>query len=262
MLKLLLLSLLTSCAALKVDYKMPNHRFMDPETRGTNVLKERSWFILTQMSAAKELELSSVSTNFVFPGETVSDNQAFSDSLMLGLQAGLGIMPFLDVHYRVDHDAPSMLITKIQLLGGSVKDLSEGHKLALWGGMGSMSESDNLTISNGDGSIKRSYEGELSVRAYEGGLSYGYRFSPIFMSYVNLVHARFNANSMLTSPSNPTVIVRGMTNQNAANLGVKFGYSQRVYTHLELGYSMVEWRERERFKYDGMSFGATFGIGF
>ena len=262
MFKILSLLVFTSCAALNVDYKMPNHRFMDPETRGTNILNERSWFILTHMSAAKELDLSGVSTNFVFPGESVSDDQTFSDSLMLGLQAGLGIMPFLDVHYRIDHDAPSMLITKIQLLGGSVKELKEGHKLALWGGVGSMSESDSLTISNGDGSIKRNYEGELSVRAYEGGLSYGYRFSPIFLTYLNLVHARFNANSQLTSTTNPTVIVRGMTNQNAANLGVKFGYSQRVFTNLELGYSMVEWREREKFKYDGMSFGVTFGIGF
>jgi hypothetical protein len=235
---------------------------VDPETRGVNILKERSWFLLANLSGAQELELSSVSTNFVFPGETVSDKQAFEESATVGLQAGIGIVPFLDVHYRMDYDAPGMLITKVQLLGGSAKEASSGHKLALWGGVGSMAESDTLIVSNSDGSTKRTYDGDLSVRSWEGGVSYGYRFSPIFMSYLNLVHARFNANSLLTSPSNPLVVVRGMTNQNAANLGIKFGYSQRVYTHVELGYSQVEWRERERFKNDSMSFGATFGVGF
>lgn len=250
-----------SCA-LRVDYKMPNHRFMDPETRGTNILQERSWFLTTHFSGAQELELSSISTNFVFPGETVSDKQAFEGSATIGLQAGMGIAPFLDMHYRIDYDAPSMLIAKMQLLGGSAKEASTGHKLAIWGGMGSMSESENLTVSNSDGSIQRSYDGDLSVRAWEGGMSYGYRFTPLFMTYLNLVHARFNANSLLTSASLPTIAVRGMTNQNAANLGIKFGYAQRVFTHIELGYSQVEWREGERFKNETMSFGATFGIGF
>ncbi len=261
MFKLIWLLFFVSCA-LRVDYKLPNHRFMDPETRGTNILNERSWFLTTHLSGVQELELSSVSTNFVFPGETVSDNQAFESSVTMGLQAGMGIVPFLDLHYRVDYDAPGMLIAKLQLLGGSAKEASAGHKLALWGGLGSMSESDNLTVSNEDGSTQRSYDSDLSVRAHEMGVSYGYRFTPLFMTYLNLVHARFNANSILVSPTNPNVIVQGMTNQNVANLGIKFGYAQRVFTHVELGYSQVEWRERERFKNEAMSFGATFGIGF
>ena len=163
----LFLILFTGCA-LRVDYKLPVNRFIDPETRGTNILKERSWFIASHVAMAYNLGLSSVSTNLVFPGESLSEDQGFYKSSTLGLQAGLGILPFLDFHYRVDHDSPSMLISKLQLLGTSAKEMSIGHKLALWGGMGSMSDSDSLDVSMADGSNNREYIGDLSVRAYEG----------------------------------------------------------------------------------------------
>lgn len=240
--KLLILSLLLlSACATDIDYKIPAHRFMDPETRGSSLLSgEFSGFGQLSYQTDHKLTMSEVYDFGVF-NESVNTGQALSRTTNLGLQAGLGIVPMVDVMLRQNGDSPSMLLAKIQLIGAYALENKEGFKLALWGGAGSMEEDEgtlNVTRNNGS---SRTYNGKIEVHPFELGMSAGYRFSDKALFYLNGTFARYPSKSTLTSNINPTVIVEGDAELEAVALGVKLGEAKGVSAHIEVGASRVKW---------------------
>lgn len=238
MTKILLILLFLSGCATDIDYKIPAHRFVDPETRGTALFAgEASGFAQISYQTGHKITMTEVYDFGVF-GTTVDDGQALSRTTNMGLQAGLGILPMFDVHIRDNGDSPTMLIGKIQLLGAYGKERKEGVKFALWGGAGSMEEDvGTLTVTNSSSS--NTYAGKIEVTPWEVGSSLGYRFDSFSMLYLNGVYARYPSTSTLTGTT-PTVIVKGDAKFEAIALGFKFGGGD-VSCHLEVGASRVSW---------------------
>ena len=142
------LFLLVGCAT-DIDYKIPSHRFVDPETRGTSLFKgEYSGFGQLSYQSDTKLVMTEVYDLGVF-GTSINENQAFEKTGNMGLQAGLGIVPAIDLIYRNNGDSPQIAILKVQILGSGFQNLQEELKLALWGGFGSMDENEgSMRISN------------------------------------------------------------------------------------------------------------------
>ncbi|MBH49010.1 MAG: hypothetical protein CME71_12655 [Halobacteriovorax sp.] len=256
---LLSLILLTGCAT-DIDYKIPSHRFMDPETRGTAIFKaELSGFYQLSYQSDHKLTMSEVYTFPVF-GDQVNDGQALSDTLNLGMQAGLGILPMFDIHLRRNGDSPNMVLAKVQLLGDHANASKEGYKLALWAGVGAMEEDEGtLTITKSDGST-RTYSGAIEVHPYEVGTSFGYRMADYAMVYMNATFSRYPSKSTLTSSVNPTVVVEGDADLAAVALGFKLGKFKGVNGHFEIGASRVKWGENIKIEQDIGSAGVAISI--
>jgi hypothetical protein len=256
---LLILLTLGGCA-LTIDYKIPAHRFMDPETRGYNLFKDGgSGFIQMSAQADHTITMSSVYTFGVF-GDSINEDQALTKSGNLGGQAGIGILERFDLQIRGNLDSPAMVIGKWQILGDTLKTQASGWKLAVWGGYGTMGEESSLTVT-ADDNTKRDYKGELDVTATELGLSCGYRSSPAVISYINFTYANYDAKSVLTSTTNPTVNVDGVTTLKAINLGFKLGEAKGISTNLELGGSQVKWTKGSEISQDLFSAGFTVNYG-
>lgn len=236
-----LISVIAIGCATDIDYKIPAHRFMDPETRGTSILDgEASWFVQTSYQSDHKLTMTEVYDFGVF-GSSVNDDQALERTTNFGVQAGLGIVPMFDVLVRDNGDSPAMLVGKVQVLGSSLKERQDGFKLALWGGVGSMDEDEGtMTISSGGSS--RTYSGKIEVTPWELGTSVGYRFAPSAIVYLNGVYGNYASKSTLTSTTNPTVVVKGDAILEAVALGLKLG-DKGVACHLEVGASRVSWED-------------------
>lgn len=231
---------LTSCAT-DIDYKIPAHRFMDPETRGTSIFAgEGSWFVQASYQTDHKLTMTEVYDYGVF-GTTVDDGQALERTTNFGIQAGLGLFPMLDVLIRDNGDSPGMLVGKVQLVGAGLKERQEGFKLALWGGVGSMKE-DEGTMTITSGGTSRTYSGEIEVTPWELGSSIGYRFAPSAIVYLNGVYGNYASESTLKSNVHSTVVVKGDAILEAVALGVKLG-DRGIACHLEVGASRVSWKE-------------------
>lgn len=130
------LFLFISCAT-DIDYKIPAHRFVDPETRGTSLFRgELSGFGQVSYQLDTKLTMTEVYDYGVF-GSAVNDKQAFDKTGNIGVQAGLGIFPQVDILYRDNGDSPRMGLLKVQVLGSGLNQIQEEFKLALWGGAGS-----------------------------------------------------------------------------------------------------------------------------
>mgnify|MGYP003643515175 CR=1 FL=1 len=256
---LLALILLTGCAT-DIDYKIPSHRFMDPETRGSAIYKaEFSGFYQLSYQSDHKLTMTEV---FSFPvfGDQVNDGQALSDTLNLGMQAGLGILPMVDLHFRQNGDSPSMVLAKVQLLGEHANASKDGFKLAVWGGVGSMEEDEgSLTITKGDGT-KRFYTGAIEVHPFEVGTTFGYRMADYAMVYMNMTFSRYASKSTLTSSVNPTVVVEGDADLAAVALGFKLGRFKGVNGHFEIGASRVKWGDQIKIEQDIGSAGVAISI--
>lgn len=234
------LLLLTGCAT-DIDYKIPAHRFMDPETRGTSILAgEASWFLQASYQSDHKLTMTEVYDFGVF-GTTVDDDAALERATNFGVQAGLGLAPMIDILIRDNGDSPGMLVGKLQLLGSSLKERQEGFKLAVWGGVGSMKE-DEGTLTVTSGGTSRTYSGEIEVTPWELGSTIGYRFAPSAIVYLNGVYGNYASESTLKSDVHPTVVVKGDAKLEAVALGLKLG-DQGVACHIEVGASRVSWKE-------------------
>lgn len=238
---LILLQLFVSCAV-DIDYKIPVHRFMDPETQGTKIFNgEVDGMIQLSIQKDHKLTMTEVFDFSVF-GTSVSEDQAFSHTSNVGLQLGLGLFPMMDLYYRENGDSPAMVVAKFQVFGTHAKEMAEGFKLGLWAGAGHMDENEGtLTVANNGSS--RTYSGEIEVTPWELGLTLGQRFSPNFILYLNALHARYDSKSTLTSNVHPTVTVEGEAQLSALNLGLKYSVN-RFALHLEFGASDVRWNEQ------------------
>lgn len=235
-----LLILLASCAT-DIDYKIPAHRFVDPETRGTSLFQgEVSGFAQLSYQRNTKLTMSEVYDFGVF-GSSVNDEQAFEETSNLGFQTGLGLFSRLDLIYRNNGDSPEMGLVKLQLIGEGLRELKEEFKLAIWAGAGSMDENEgSLTLNDGD-QIK-TFNGSIEVDPWELGLSLGQRLNPNSLIYLNLVHAKYPSRSTLLSSDDPDIIVKGTAKQQALTLGLKV-HQQNISCHLEAGYTHVKWDE-------------------
>lgn len=261
--KLLILSLLfLSACATDIDYKIPAHRFMDPETRGSSLLKaEFSGFGQLSYQTDHKLTMSEVYDYGVF-GTQVNTGQALSRTTNLGIQAGLGIVPMVDVMLRQNGDSPTMLLAKVQLLGAHALENKEGFKLALWGGAGSMEEDEGtLTVTRSNGN-SRTYNGKIEVNPFELGASVGYRISNKALFYLNGTFARYPSKSTLTSNVNPTVIVEGDAELEAIALGFKIGEAKGVSGHIEVGASRVKWGDDIKIEQEIGTGAVAISVGF
>tara|TARA_R110000868_G_scaffold155691_6_gene382156 strand:+ start:22921 stop:23628 length:708 start_codon:yes stop_codon:yes gene_type:complete len=234
---------------------------MDPETRGASILKgEFSGFGQLSYQSDHKLTMSEVYDFGVF-GEQVNTGQALSRTMNLGLQAGLGLFPMVDIQLRENGDSPAMLLAKLQLFGAHALEAKEGFKLAMWAGAGSMEEDEgSLTVTRGNGNT-RSYNGQIEVTPYEFGASAGYRFSDKTMLYLNATMARYPSKSTLTSSSNPTVVVKGDADLSAVALGFKLGEAKGVSAHFEIGASRVKWGDDIKIEQDIGTGGVAISVG-
>lgn len=233
-----LLALLASCAT-DIDFKIPSHRFMDPETRGSDIFKgEWDGYIQTSYQTDHKLTMTEVYDYGVF-GSRVDEGQALERTTNLGWQFAVGLVPMLDISYRRNGDSPGMLIGKVQLYGESFKEKKDGLKFAAWAGVGGMSE-DEGTLTVASNNQTRSYNGKIDVTASEVGASIGYRFDSWIIAYFNGTYAVYESESVLTSNVHPTVNVKGDAKLEAAVFGIKFG-GQDASMHLEVGASRVTW---------------------
>jgi hypothetical protein len=241
-----LMTLLLSGCAIDIDFKIPSHRFMDPETRGQNIFNgEIGGFAQASLQTEHKVTMTEVFDYGVL-GATVSSEQVLSRSSGIGLQGALGIFPRLDVHMRMDADSPSMIIAKVQLLGEHGNDRKDGFKLGVWAGYGTMKESEGqLTVTSGNST--RSYSGEIEIHPWELGLTLGQRFAPAAMVYTSATHAKYPSKSTLTSNVHPTVVVQGTAELQALALGIKLGQTN-ISCHVEIGASRVRWREQIQYE--------------
>lgn len=259
-LKLLSLILLVSSCATDIDYKIPVHRFMDPETRGTSIFQgELSGFGQFSFQSDHKLTMTEVFTFGVF-GSTVDESQALSRTSNFGVQAGLGILPRLDIHLRNNGDSPLMLVTKWQVLGEGAVKAAPGFKLALWAGVGSMDEDEgSLTVTDNDNSTE-TYAGKIEVTPWEVGLSAGQRLTDKILLYLNATYGKYPSKSTLTS-SSPNLIIKGDAELEALSLGGKFG-DNRLACHVEFGASRVKWKNDIEIEQEIGTAGVAVSIGF
>lgn len=234
-----LILLFTSCAT-DIDYKIPVHRFMDPETRGANLFQgEVSLFGQLSFQSTHKVTMTEVFTFGVFDA-VVDEGQALSRTANFGAQAGLAILPRLDIHLRNNGDSPLMFVTKWQVLGEDAQKATPGFKLALWAGVGSMDEDEgSLTVTDNDNNSE-TYAGKIEVTPWELGLSGGHRLTDKILLYLNATYAKYPSQSTLTS-SSPTITIKGNAELEALSLGAKFG-DHKLACHVEIGASRVKWK--------------------
>ena len=234
---------LVGCAT-DIDYKIPVHRFMDPETRGATLWKaEFDGFAQISYQQDHKLTMTEVYDFGVF-GASVNDDLALSETGNLGQLYGLGIAPHVDFHYRDNGDSPHMFLTKVQVLGKTAAENKEGFKLSFWGGLGKMDENEgSLTVENDQNGDQKTFSGKIEVDPWEVGLSLGYRTHEKVIIYLNSVYANYASKSTLESDTENDLRIKGDAILKALTFGTRLGGSDGVSCHLELGLSEVKWKE-------------------
>jgi hypothetical protein len=248
------LFLLVGCAT-DIDYKIPSHRFVDPETRGTSVLKgEYSGFGQFSYQSNTKHIMTEVYDLGVF-GTSINEDQAFEKTGNMGLQAGLGIIPEVDFIYRDNGDSPRMGLLKVQILGSGFNKLQEEFKLAFWAGLGSMNEDEGvMRITNENQS--ELFNGRIEVSPWELGFSFGQRLSSRSLAYMNIVYAKYASESKLTSTSRADTTITGDIKQQAIALGLKL-HQQHISCHIEAGYTQIEWDDSLEHKMASLGVGVS-----
>lgn len=234
LLLLIFTNLLFSCAQ---RIKVPINRFHSPEVIGGGA--EIEYREVTFSSGVLDFTNSST-TNPLTMG--TSKDQEF--------YLGMGISPSVDLFVRVPEESSSLLGLKIQLLGSSIKEASEGHKLAFTLGMGSERDTFDQT-----------FKIELKSDVTDYSLVHGYRFHPKFMIYegISISNYSFEGRVIGTTGLSSDEINYSAKNILGAHVGAVFG-GAGLKLKMEISSQKIEWSHTESKLYQ--SFGIALSAGW
>jgi hypothetical protein len=165
---------------------------------------------------------------------------------------GFGIAKNADIFIKVPKESASMLGMKIQLLGTSSKDRSEGNKLSLAYAQGAVRD-----VYKGDG-FKINLKSDVS----EISLIHGYRFSPLVMLYEGLTIGSYEFSGVIEEA--PATITASQVEYRASNvLGLHIGLElggTNFKSKVETGYQKIKWSNTEAKNIYALSYslGVTF----
>ena len=204
----------TSCAQ---RLKVPINRMTSPEVvgRGMEVQVDQVGFSNGILNLAE-------GKNSPLIMSTVSER---------ALHLGIGIAEKLDVFINIPKESSSRFGIKIQLLGGSEKSRSSGHKLAMILATGN--STDLYTVD---------YKINISADLKDYALVHGYRFNENVLIYesVSITNYEFNGNIIGASDLNYNLINYKANNTLGVAVGVSLGPPSLKFKG-ELAYQRIEW---------------------
>lgn len=222
-----LLILLTSCAT-ELKYKMNNHKFLTPETKGEFIKGDGGISLQTN----NKIVLASANDSLVFNLPTVLVTEpTVSTAIDYNLALNLGLLSQLDV-YAID----STLGVKFQFLGASEKEQQNDWKaaIALAYGYKNNTSSDDITY-HGSNSGLRTYSARIKIKDYNTSLIIGKRVSEKFLIYLNLLRDYYNYQGTLTSNQFSPVNDSGHSVNLGALLGMHITGMQGIFIKAEAG---------------------------
>lgn len=217
-----LLFLLSSCAT---KYLIPGNRFITPETQGGAF---RGQFEVIKPSATK--------AQVNFRNGSVDDGVLYERLNPFGFIFANSFFENVDFVWTHTGGGNSLMGGKVQFLGTSKSAGGDGHKVsiaALFGG--NEHETDSKSI-----------EFELTGKEYL--ILYGYRFSPLVLTYSSFSYAEYGFEGKLRpSGLKPSFQSRSQ----ALNAGVELNYNS-LFAKLEATYQQLlttGTKEKDNFMY-------------
>lgn len=223
----LMLALLSSCAALDVDYHMPLNRFETPETAG----KSLGGMVAANIGSTQKITLTEVYDDSIFgTGPHVDDGPKMERSASVGTGAALGMLENLDLFYRGLHDSPDQFGFKFQMLGEGREKLSVGNKMAFTAAYGASDKDDgSVRVSSDLNGGTRDYNSNLKITSWDFSLLYGYRLKDWALAYTNIFWTQYKVEAQLTSNVHPDVSVTGIAKTKGALVGLKLDGSKNGF---------------------------------
>lgn len=208
----LVLVLSVSCST-ELKYKMSNHKFLSPETKGEFLKGDIS--ISYQREQKVLLGTAYDAVIFNLPGGLSTDSK-LSSAGRLSLPLNLGLLERLDF-YTLN----SKYGLKYQFYGSSEKAREVDYKAAIAMAYGyENQDSESLVYTSSNNS--RNYNTDMKVKSYELSLILGKRINESFLWYINFMRDYYNYKGALTSNQFSALNVSGHSTNMGANLGLHF----------------------------------------
>jgi hypothetical protein len=160
---------------------------------------------------------------------SVNDGLVYSESKRTGYMFATSLLDMIDFYWSHTGSANSMVGAKVQVMGGSRRSKSVGHKLALTAGIGS-----------NEHKLKGDPEVEFKLGGNDFSIIHGYRVNEFILLYDSFAFSRYKFDGTVasslpalngTKPSYATSIY-GLHVGTELSLGPLFG-------KLEYGYQMI-----------------------
>lgn len=206
---ILSLFILVSCST-ELKYKMSNHKFLTPETKGKFLKGD----IALAYQQSQKVVLATAYDHIIFNlPATVNTNSSMDRTGEVNLPITLGLLSLLDF-YTLD----SSYGLKFQFWGSPEMERTLGWKAAIALAYGyEHNDSSGLTYTSGNNS--RSYNTDIKVKNYDVSLIFGKRLTETFLLYLSLMRDYYNYSGSLTSTQFSNINVSGHSINQGAVLG-------------------------------------------